>query len=111
MASFSPPESDQTIRASRTNRPPTIDLQIDASHKLALVTGEEGGNVGHVAGVREAAERDVEQELFHVLLVVGHADELLEQARAGEQWAQRVDADLVFAVFGREALGCLSFWI
>lgn len=93
---------------SRTYSPPTIDLQIDARDELALIGGEEGRDVGDILGVRQSAQRHVEQELLHVFLGVRHADEGLEQAGARQQGTQRVDADLVFAVLGGETFRCLG---
>ena len=66
----------------RTNRSPAINLQINARDKPSLVTGQKRAHIRDVARVRQPSQRHIEQELLHVLIVVRHADELLEEARS-----------------------------
>lgn len=93
---------DSFFLLSRTDRPTTVDLQIHTGDELSLVTGQKGTNVGHVAGVRQPPQGDVEEELLHVLLVVRNADELFKQSRAGQKGTQGVDSDLILAEFRRQ---------
>jgi len=91
-----------------TNRTASVDLQIHAGDESALITRQKGTNVADVLGVRESAERHVEEELVHVLLGGGNADEGFKQAGSRQQRAQRVYADLVFAELCGQAFRCLQ---
>jgi hypothetical protein len=91
----------------RTDCPATIDLEVHTGDKTAFITRQERTHVRDVVGVRQPAQRHVEQEFLHVLVRVRHTHELLEESRSREQWAQRIHADLLLAELGGESFACL----
>lgn len=71
--------SDNSFQYFRAlNSSPTINFQARAGDEARLVAGEEETVIGDVEWVGEAAEGDVAEEFFEILLCGRHADEGLE---------------------------------
>lgn len=106
----------------------TINLQASTSNELRLVTGQEKTVICNIAWVCKSTQRDVEEEFLEVLFCWWDANKCFEPAHLlaskskHEVWkpsylqssttqkrANRVDSDLLLAVFCCEAFRCLKF--
>jgi hypothetical protein len=88
--------------------PPAIHLEIDTRDEPGLCTRHEYTRTDDILHLADAAHGHIGRELFPVCRRILHAREGREEPRARDERTDGVDADLVGAVLGREALGRLD---
>lgn len=96
----SPPLFPDPPAKNPSNPLPPIHLQINPSNKSPFIARQEQRRIRNIHRICQPPQRDGAHELLDVLGRKRNAHEGLEEACAGEQGADCVDADLVLAVFG-----------
>ena len=87
--------------------PPAQDFN-PSTAGVSLRLTKEQCCLGNIGRIRQPAQRHIAQEILDIFWRERDADKGLKQACSAKQRQQTVDADLLRAVFGREALCCLS---
>lgn len=92
---------------SSLNTFPSINNHLRPINERPLVTRQVKAHIGNVHRIRQPAQRHIPDEFLPVLLCIFHAREHAEQPCTRQQRRNGVYADIVRAVFRREAFCCL----
>jgi hypothetical protein len=87
---------------------PPINFQVNTCNKLRLITRHEHTRIHHILNFPDATHRYITRELCPILRRILHPRERREKTRSSDEWADRIDPDLVETVFSSKSFRCLD---